>query len=491
MNLKHDLSSEFCPSFIQEITDDELSVIANAKRFMERYTADPVFRELVAEDSVAAVSKYEININAEEIRPMWDQNISSVRLQELAGHPTMELCRKYNDAMVGWMKRQRSDDSLSHPKYQAWWQRQVTRNNSEIGAAINSMDIHAPVCIELTAGCTVGCWFCAISAERYQGAFEYTPENKILWNDVLEVIREVIGPAADVGFCYWATDPFDNPDYEKFIQDYHAVIGSMPATTTAQAHKDIPRTRQFLKLWEKHRFSYNQLSILTVKILDKVHQEFSAEELIWPRLCLLNQGSMVKKAHAGRALEKLKKLAAHGEETKEILDELTQGTIACVSGFLINMVEKKVKLISPCKASEQWPDGYKIYDEAIFTSGSDFKHIVEKMIDDNMPMTMRSKDLVRFSRGLQYKPLVDGFELSTEFVTQKSQNYGYARQLGDLIDNGSHTVEEIVKQAVSLGAAEKEILSSIDVMFKNGMLDEEQSSEMSNEEQISVSIETK
>ncbi len=474
MDFKHNLSSENCPAFLQEISDKELSIIAHAKRFVERYTADPVFRELVAHDPGKAASKYHININAEDIRPLWDQETRIAHAEKgVPANSTLDLCRRYNDAMVGWMRRQRSGESLANQKYRAWWQRQVARNNSEIGAAINSKDVHAPVCIELSAGCTVGCWFCAISAERFQGAFEYTPENKHLWLETLETIRDIVGPAAEVGFCYWATDPFDNPDYEEFIKDYHAIICSMPVTTTAQAHKDIPRSKSLLNLWTKHKFVYNQLSILTIKILDRIHEEFSAEELVWTRLCLLNKGSIVKKAHAGRALKKSKKLAARGEDTKEILDELTQGTIACVSGFLINMVEKKVKLITPCKASDQWPDGYKIYDEDVFTSGANLKSIMERMIDNHMPMSMSEDNIIRFRRGLCYKPLANGFELSSEFTTQRAQNNRYNRQLGDLIDKGSYTVDTVVKKVTGSGVPAQEILASIDVMFKHGMLDDE------------------
>ncbi len=479
MDSKFQLNSESYPSFLEEINDEELSIIANAKRFVERYTADPVFRELVAENPAKATAKYNINVNAEDIRPLWDRQPNSEQAQGPTVNSTLDLCRRYNDVMLGWMRQQRSEEALAHPKYQAWWQRQVARNNSEIGAAINTKDIHAPVCIELTAGCTVGCWFCAISAERFQGAFEYTSENRQLWHGVLETIRDIVGPAAGAGFCYWATDPMDNPDYEKFIIDYHAVIGSLPATTTAQAHKDIPRSKLLLNLWKQHKFTCNQLSVLTIKILDQIHEKFSAEELIWTRVCLLNKGSIVKKAHAGRALEKSKKLAARGEDTKEVLDELTQGTIACVTGFLINMVEQKVKLISPCKASEQWPDGYKIFDEGVFTSGSDLKHLMLRMIDTNMPMSMRGNDVMRFSRGLNYKPNIDGFELLTEFTTQRAQNNKYNRQLGDLIDKGSHTVDEVVEKISKLGVSTQEILASIDVMFKHGLLDDEQMSVIS------------
>jgi len=34
--------------------------------------------------------------------------------------------------------------------------------------------------------------------------------------------------AAGRGFCYWGTDPMDNPDYEKFCLDFHEVLGIFP-----------------------------------------------------------------------------------------------------------------------------------------------------------------------------------------------------------------------------------------------------------------------
>ena len=83
----------------------------------------------------------------------------------------------------------------------------------------------------------------------------------------------------------------DNPDYESFLRDYYGIIGALPPTTTAQPQKHIERLRALLHLWEAHSFVYNRFSILSTRILDVVHREFTAQELVWTGLEMLNKES--------------------------------------------------------------------------------------------------------------------------------------------------------------------------------------------------------
>ena len=464
------------PPLCRDISDSELSIFAQAKRFVERYKADPTFRDLVKQDSRKAALEYNISIDPEEIRPLWDYEARKKHYEQKLPMSTItELCFRLDRMEIEWTMRRRSGESFAHPNIRAWWERQVARNSTELGPVINANNVHTPVCFELSSGCTVGCWFCGISAEKFKGVFEYTPENMNLWQEVLGVVRDVVGPASQAGFCYWATEPFDNPDYEKFIADYHAVLGALPSTTTAVAHKNIPRAGELFRMWKDYGFTANRLSILTVKQLDCIHEEFSAEELVWTNMNLLNKGSLVKKATAGRALEKINKLSAEGDknEMQQVQDELTQGTIACVSGFLFNMVEKTVMLISSCKADSTWPKGYRIYDQGTFTCGADLRSLMERMIADNMPIALCGNDKVKFRRDLQYKQLPNGFCLTTEFLSQNITNDRYGRQFGDLIHDGSNTVDKIVGIICRLGATSEEVVASIDALFKNGLLDEE------------------
>jgi radical SAM family RiPP maturation amino acid epimerase len=462
------------PSFLSRFSESEQSQIAHAKRFGERYTADPDFRELVAIDPRKAAQQYNLNIDPEELRPLWDpEENKRVTEQNLPLSPLLKLVIERDNLMAAWIQRHRNGESLVNPKYRAWWKRQVARNDSEVGTRLNFTTLHAPMCFELSAGCTVGCWFCAISAEKFAGAFAYTPENKELWREVLEVVRDIIGPAVEAGFCYWATDPLDNPDYEKFIKDYQAIIGALPSTNTAKAHKDLSRIRSILEMWRAYDgFPANQLSILTVNILDRVHEEFTPEELLWTGLNLLNKQSLVTKASAGRARDKIKKLAEGTEEHNEIKAELAPSTIACISGFLFNMVEKTVKLITPCKASDRWPKGYKILEEGTFNNGADLKILMEGIIENNMPLTISNNEIVKFREDLEYKPLPQGFALLTEYQTRRFNSPVFGKKIGELIRQGSHTVDEILEAISQPGVDRKEARKAIEALFDGGLLEE-------------------
>lgn len=475
--LQKNLPENAYPSYLINISKKDLRMIAHAKRFKERYTADPVFREKVAIDSRKAAKEYHINIDPEDIRPAWDPVAGELHSRKnLPLSRLMKLCIEHYKVMNDWSTRYKDGNSIPVPNFKIWREQQIARANSEMGEQLNSKIVHAPVCFELSAGCTVGCWFCAISADKFKGAFSYTPENRLLWKEVLEAVSEIAGPSAGSGFCYWGTDPFDNPDYEKFIQDYHTIIGSLPATNTAMAHKHIPRVKTLINMWKDYSFTCNHLSILTVGILDKIHKEFTAEELVWTDLNLVNKDSAVKKATAGRARERLiklskKSLSQKSEEYQEVKAELGQGTIACISGFLFNMVEKNVKLISPCKANDRWPKGYMILNEGTFTCGEDLKTLLEGMIKKNMPLSIPNNQVVKFRTDLQYKPLTNGFELISEYQTQKIENPCYGKALGELAQKGSHTVDEISEAIIKLGATRDEIYTSINIFFKNGLLE--------------------
>ena len=476
MNLKQvlrkNLPESAYPSYLTEISKKDLRLIAHAKRFKERYTADPVFRKKVAIDSRKAAKEYHINIDPEDIRPAWDPVAGELYSQkDLPLSRLMKLCIVHYKVMNDWATRYKDGKTIPVLNFKIWRQQQIARSNSEMGEHLNSKIVHAPVCFELSSGCTVGCWFCAISADKFKSAFSYTPENRLLWKEVLEVVHDITGASAGSGFCYWGTDPMDNPDYEKFIQDYHSVIGSLPATNTAMAHKHIPRVKSLIHMWKHYGFTCNHLSILTVNILNQIHKEFTAEELVWTDLNLVNKDSVVKKVTAGRARERLIKLSQKSEEYQEIKTELGQGTIACISGFLFNMVEKTVKLISPCKADERWPKGYMILNEGTFTCGEDLKTLLEDMIKKNMPLSIPNNKVVKFRTDLQYKPLSNGFELVSEYQTQKIENPGYGKELGELVQKGSHTVDEILETITKLGATRDEVYKSIDILFKNGLLE--------------------
>ena len=153
------------PSYLTEISKKNLRMIAHAKRFKERFTADPVFRELVAIDSRKAAKKYHINIDPEEIRPAWDPE-TSIRYSQnnLPFSRLMKLCVNHYKVMNDWSTRFKDGETVPNINFKMWHQQQIARSNSELGEKLNYKIVHAPVCFELCSGCTVGCWFVSVWA---------------------------------------------------------------------------------------------------------------------------------------------------------------------------------------------------------------------------------------------------------------------------------------------------------------------------------------
>lgn len=453
------------------LDEEELVTISHIKRFKERYQAEPNFRKNVAIEPEKTLARYKLKIDPEAIRFLFDKEL--FESQKAEGKPlplSVQLYLDYRDATTKWMNRWRSKAPACDPRFQTWRELQMARADSEISKSWNAQIAHAPVCFELSKGCSVGCWFCGISAPRFSDIFYYTPENAKLWREVLELVQEICGSAAGSGICYWATDPFDNPDYENFVSEFHEILGFFPQTTTAQPLKNPERTRTLLKLSEEKGCVHNRFSILSLKILDNLYEEFTPEELVHVELVMQNKESLMKKALAGRAFEKKQRQA---EKNQEADDELAQPTIACVTGFLFNMVERSVKLISPCKADERWPNGYKVYDEGTFTDINDLKAILERMIANHMPLSVRESDRIRFRRDLKYANLVDGFKLSTRFLTLKFRHRPLLKELGEAILKGDKTAEEIANFFESLGVSKADTFYSLNLMFKRGVLDDD------------------
>lgn len=453
---------------LEQPSDPEKVSVSHIKRFREIWNADPAFRQQVFVEPYKAVVSYGLKVDPEEIRPLWDSEVAEKPREEIPVSPQVKCFWEFVENSKSSAELIKSAAaSASAPHFKAWRKRQIARTTSQFKKLAQDAIVHAPVCFELSKGCSVGCWFCGVSAPRLGDIFLYNQENAKLWHEVLQLMKEILGPAAGTGFCYWASDPLDNPDYEKFCSNFHEVLGMFPQTTTAQSMKDPARTRALLKLSREKGCLLNRFSILSLNILNQVHQEFSAEELTFVKLVLQNKESDQIKANAGRARERnLKK----GEEDSDFPE---QGTIACVTGFLFNMVDRSVKLISPCNANDRWPLGYIVYDEGNFSGADDLKILLERMISDNMPLAVRPNDLMNFRRDLKYESLNDGFQLSTKFKTFKFCHEPYLRELGEVIHKGDKTAEEIAEMFDTRGVSPAYTFHNFTLLLEKGVLDDE------------------
>ncbi|MFS0519413.1 radical SAM family RiPP maturation amino acid epimerase [Nostoc sp. UIC 10607] len=455
--------------WIKVLSDQELAkeftLYSQVKRIFEKWQADPNFKQYVLTDPHQALGAYNLDIDCEVIKPLWEpKNCGEEALPLLA-----KRCREF------FHKASHSEASKlavysTEPRYKAWRERQIARGASQMAKSLDEQTVHSPICFELSKGCSVGCWFCSVSAPSLSDIFFYTQENAKLWREVLQLLRDMFGVAARAGFCYWATDPLDNPDYERFLCDFHDILGVFPQTTTTQPLKAPTRTRSLLKLSLEKGCKLNRFSILSLKMLNQIHEEFSSEELAFVGLVLQNKETGFVKANAGRMREYNKQQA---EKNHEELDDSLPGTNACVTGFLFNMVDRSVKLISPCPANNQWPNGYRVYDEGTFANVDDLRILLERMINKHMPLTLRLSDRIRFRPDFKYQSLPDGFQLSTRFLTLKFRNDPYLKQLGEIIYKGDKTVKDITYLFNVCGIPSVSVLQSLNLMFNKGVLDDE------------------
>jgi radical SAM family RiPP maturation amino acid epimerase len=446
--------------------EKELETLAQIKRFNECLFGDAEFREQLTDNPQGARELARgrgLDLDPEDLAPFWrDGPRPNLKREDLDDFPVARLWADWTGDLLGLRERMRTAGGSAglNPAFDAWRRRQISRLDSELGNHAASIT-HSVFAFELSQGCSMGCRFCGVGAEALQGVLAYTPQNRQLWTEVLKKGQELLGGALTTGFCYWATEPTDNPDYLKFIADFHRISGEMPQTTSAAPFKDLAWTRGLLEMHRKHPSVPPRFSVLSTPILRRLHHTFTPRELFGVELVLQTKGSLISRAAAGRNLG--------AEQEKDTLP----GTIACVSGFLVNLVQRRISLISPCQASERWPLGYRVHAEGGFEDADGFGAFIERAIAEQMPRQPDDLPALAWRSDLTYAPLADGFTLENKFKRHTVNGQPFLASMGELINAGRHDAEEIMDRLCQAGADFFGAQASLRDLFDRGRLDEE------------------
>ncbi|PKM76287.1 MAG: radical SAM family RiPP maturation amino acid epimerase [Firmicutes bacterium HGW-Firmicutes-15] len=462
----------FFGDFYERFDIDEKKLIPHIKRFLECVVGDAEFFATVQENAAGCGSLLHsrgiLGVDPVQVAALVPELplLKEVPAAEMEDKPQAQLWRRYVDTIDQLRKtwRQRGERTPSN-RFNAWHQQQVNRCYSQLGGGTNREIVHATVAFEFSKGCSMGCPFCGLAAERLQGVFMYTIENAGLWQDVLSAAIERLGTTVGSGMCYWATEPSDNPDYLKFVSDFGKATGIYPQTTTAAPLRNLAWTRELLRFRREHVMVVDRFSILSTNALRRVHKTFSAEDLALTELIMQHSDYLVRlMARSGR-----NRKDASGSPPPVLSQE---HTIACLTGYLVNMVERSVRLISPCPPSDRWPLGYRVHAEGSFSSAAELDDFIGKTIEECMPEQVATDDILAFRKDLEFSPMLEGFQLCSRYQSHKMTGSPHLPQLGKLIAQGNLTSRRVLEELMVQHKDVFAIIASIQRLFDQGLLED-------------------
>lgn len=344
------------------------------KRLWETYQIDPAFRKDVEEQSPGLFPAGEERLMREAILEM-----GKGRFSELGGNIYFCEFRERNRRVSGYVEQRVSPSSFREPQMYAYLQRIRNRCRLESSAIRQHPNIfYYPLAFELSQGCRVGCSFCGLMAERW---VKDAPYEQAFWKDILAAAGEYLGGIAGDAPCYFATEPLDHPDYERFLMDMDEVLGEVPQTTTAVADREEERIHSLIRFLGEERLAGQarlRLSVRSIGQFRRISQEFSPEELANVELLPNNKESLIAASDSGRnrPLEGRKKI---------------RYSICCVSGVKVNLATRRMIFLEPVLPDEEHPCGYRIRESVSFADQREFaeklaglyrRHACERLPDE-------------------------------------------------------------------------------------------------------------
>lgn len=448
-------------------------VHALVKRFVECWTGDDRFRSALHEAPDEAVRARGLDIDPQALAFVWKPDAVPQ-----SASPEARAMRRIRRRMFSFAEFCASDEG-STEAYRLWRARQIARCAFARGPTLAAIALHLPFAIEITRGCSLGCWFCALSASRLEETLDMDLSS---WKAVLLALRGLFGESGSRGFLYWATDPLDHPRYERYADVFRETFGRFPMTTTAIATRDVDRARRLISLASAGHSPALRFSVVTRRNLDTLHAAFSAEELADVDLVMVNRESILALAEAGHARRRFDANPERGEAQHAKLDRLvpisdsetlSHNTIACVSGFLIQPLEHRIRLIAPEPASDRWPDGFVVFDEAEFDprKGLDgpLELLATRNFTDALPSELAVQRGVTITAGRAGKVIAAGNGHRSEIAFEPG-GADYPVRLAEAFRGGASVRDVTTEMSAVFTTARTDVRRDIATLWQAGVL---------------------
>ncbi|HOC17349.1 MAG TPA: hypothetical protein PKK95_03720 [Vicinamibacterales bacterium] len=425
------------------------------KRFVDWWKGDAAFRARFRADAARAVAEYGIRVDPDAVREL---------CEPAAGHTgpgEVKPCHAALDSYFRALEAQRAvyddldrlESAIGEPGFAAWRQRQRRRFASQAPDSWGRQNPHIMFAIELSDGCSIACPFCAGGAGRLKSVSRFTPANEALFRGLLRRLSTLAACPAPSGLLYHYTEPLDNPDYEKFLQAYREELGELPQTTTAAWGRRPDRTRRVLAMAREHGGRIQRFSVNSVEDFRSCMRTFAPEELrdvvIVPHYP--EAGGIYYRTGRARSLA-----------------EAVEGSVACVSGFLVNLAARTIQLVAPCIEPSAWPGGYRSLAASSFRTDDDLdvffercrEEVLDRILNDTTPIALRNDLHLSEDAGgtLELRSLYRSYRFEQGLQKAVLRLAGERRSLGALVDE------------LSVSHPEGEVFAFVQLLWDSGLL---------------------
>ena len=374
------------------------------KRCLEYYIADPDFRAKMDRDPTQAVSllNYKALLAPQAAAAALKAILFGTLPPDGFRNPYLQAYAGHYGAVEAYVSRTLTEDRFYSRELYRFGELVRSRcrmENAEIER--HSAIRYFPLAFELTEGCRVQCSFCGFSAPPFRGCFPWNEENARLWEAVLRAAKGFIGPAAGTAPCYFATEPLDHPDYEKFLGTMEQVFGTVPQTTTAAADREPERFRSLLSRIGSERLQAQasvRVSVRSLRQFQKIMETFSEDELAYVELLCNNKESINRVSDSGRS-RKNDGIAA---------EKRFSYSICCIAGFLVSMPRKELRLIEPELPDEEFPLGYRVRAVRSFADGEEFLRALEELTAEYARSSLPEDLALAWNKNIQIEPEEEG-----------------------------------------------------------------------------------
>ncbi len=466
---------------------NEMAKIYRLKRLFEYFEGDAVFREAVKNNNLAAkdiekLQRIGIDFKPREITffseipgisriyNLETNKCSSEEMRIAASYPLLSLWLDYKGHLYNDNRSNGEEEGL--PKnFAAWRKRRLAAIKSELGITDASLFIPT-VALELSVGCSMGCWFCAFSVNELTKVLDYR-HHKEFFQKIIEGSLNFLGreqPSATL--LYHGTEPYDNPDYLEFVKDYEKISGEKPFTSTSVVH-DERWLKKLIDYYGDEKEGKLRINLLSVKNMLRLFMLYTPEELKNVELFMQMKDSIAEKALSGRNYKEHQDIRnmQEGQDPRDI--KVPQGSIACIAGFAINLVEHTIQLVSPCYAGKKWPYGYRVFETRFFKNETDFLEVIKGMIEDKMPQVPPDGQKLAFRDDLIFRPNDNGFTLISPNQIHYFKLHENCRDLGVFIASGELTFSQVYNLLVKgKGANPLIVTNTIQKLYDDGFIDE-------------------